>query len=160
MGNTVDDLIIRESSLGDELSVEESKVLANTMGCKVLKDGEILVPEGGSDNTLFLLADGNLVVTSNIEGEEKLVYTMKKGECAGTRAFVDKAPRQATLRASGNTTVYSLEPTKFESLLEQHPRVVYKVMRAIFRITHSNLMRMNFESQALSRYITRTGGRY
>ncbi len=160
MANDVDSAVIKHSSLGGELDDNECQQLASVMSSKTLSDGEVLVPEGGADNTLFLLAAGSLVVTSNLDGEEKLVYSMKKGECAGTRAFVDKAPRQATLRASGNTTVYSLEPNDFESLLDEHPRVVYKVMRAIFRITHINLMRMNFESQALSRYISKTGGRY
>lgn len=152
--------VIKQSTLGNELDDNESKQLASIMGIRNLKDSEILVPEGGSDNTLFLLADGCLVVTSNYHGEEKLVYTMKKGECAGTRAFVDSAPRKATLRASGNATVYSLEPEAFESLLDKHPKVVYKVMRAIFRITHSNLMRMNQETEALSNYISKSGGRY
>ena len=80
---------------------------------------------------------------------------MKVGECAGTRAFVDRAPRRATLTAVGNTTVYTLSPEDFESLLETQPRIVYKVMRGLFRTTHANLMRMN-----VSNCINKTGGRY
>lgn len=152
--------IIKQSTLGNEMDDSECQQLAGIMGAKSLVDGEILVPEGGDDNTLFLLADGSLVVTSNYNGEEKLVYTMKIGECAGTRAFVDNAPRKATLRASGNTTVYTLSPADFEALLATAPTAVYKVMRAIFRITHSNLMRMNQETEALSNYISKSGGRY
>ena len=30
-------------------------------------------------------------------------------------------------------------PTDFESLLDSHPRIVYKVMRGLFRLTHHNL---------------------
>ena len=85
---------------------------------------------------------------------------MTKGECAGTRAFVDRTPRKATLRAIGNATIYTLTPDAFESLLDSHPRIVYKVMRALFRVTHSNLMRMNQESRELANYITKTHGRY
>jgi hypothetical protein len=33
-------------------------------------------------------------------------------------------------------------------------------MRGLFRITHMNLMRMNVETQQLSNYINKTGGRY
>jgi len=33
---------------------------------------------------------------------------MTAGECAGTRAFVDRSPRKATLRAIGDATVYML----------------------------------------------------
>lgn len=85
---------------------------------------------------------------------------MRPGECAGTRAFVDGSTRKAGLRAVGATRVLTLEPEDFEALLETQPRIVYKVMRAIFRITHANLMRMNLESAELKNYVTRSQGRY
>jgi len=85
---------------------------------------------------------------------------MKEGECAGTRAFVEQSPRRATLRAAGETTVYTLTPQDFESLLDTHPRVAFKVMRALFRVTHANLARMNQETQELTNYISKTHGRY
>ena len=149
-----------DSSLGQELEKDECQVLASVMKVRELKDGETLVKEGDNDNTLFILTAGKLDVYSNIDNKESKVYSMKVGEVAGTRAFVDRAPRKATLRATGNTTVYTLEPEAFEALLETQPRVVYKVMRGLFRITHMNLMRMNVESQALASYIHKTGGRF
>jgi len=33
-------------------------------------------------------------------------------------------------------------------------------MRAMFRITHANPLRMNQETQQLTEYVTRTRGRY
>ncbi|KPJ91559.1 MAG: Crp/Fnr family transcriptional regulator [Gammaproteobacteria bacterium SG8_11] len=151
---------IVDSSLGQELEKGECEILATVMRVRHLKDDEILVKEGDADHTLFILTKGKLKVNSKIEGKDMTVYTMKVGECAGTRAFVDLAPRSATLQAVGDTAVYTLEPKDFESLLEEHPRIVYKVMRGLFRLTHKNLMRMNVESQALSNYIHKTGGRY
>lgn len=151
---------ICQSTLGQELDDSECQVLAGIMQQHSLKNGEYLVTEGDSNPTLFLLAAGKLTVISKIGNEEKNIYTMKQGECAGTRAFVDRAPRAATLKADGDAIVYSLEPDPFESLLNNHPHIVYKVMRALFRITHSNLMRMNQESEQLSNYINKTRGRY
>lgn len=151
---------IRASSLGEELDEQECRVLAGIMKVRRLKDGQLLVGEGENDNALFLLAEGKLAVLSRYEGQEIVVYKMKIGECAGTRAFVDRTARKATLRSLGDSVVYSLTPDDFESLLESEPRLVYKVMRALFRITHSNLMRMNQESQQLSNYISKTHGRY
>ena len=151
---------IVDSSLGQELEKGECEVLTTVMGTRMLKDGEILVKEGDPDHTLFILTKGKLHVKSNIDGKDVTVYTMKVGECAGTRAFVDLAPRRATLQAVGDSEVYTLEPAAFESLLETHPRIVYKVMRGLFRLTHRNLMRMNVESQQLSNYIHKTGGRF
>jgi CRP-like cAMP-binding protein len=149
-----------DSTLGQELEKGDCDILTTVMGVRHLEDDEKLVTEGDKDNTLFILTEGKLAVIGNIEGNEMVVYTMKTGETAGTRAFIDRAPRRATLRAVGKATVYTLKPDAFESLLENHPRIVYKVMRALFRLTHSNLMRMNLESQQLSNYINKTGGRY
>lgn len=151
---------ILDSALGQDLDREDCKVLITVMGTRELRDGEILVREGDSDNTLFILIKGKVTVNSTINGKDTTVYTMKVGECAGTRAFVDLATRQATLRSVGESVVYTLTPQNFESLLESHPRVVYRFMRGLFRLTHANLMRMNAESQQLSNYIQRSRGRY
>ncbi|MEO6147168.1 MAG: cyclic nucleotide-binding domain-containing protein [Sulfuriferula sp.] len=161
MSNTADYKLLRNSSVGSELHEDEAKTLAAKLGVRQLKDGELLIKEGGSEQSLFILASGKLaVISSNSEGKENAVYTMKEGECAGTRAFVDRTPRKATLRAVGNATVYTLSPEDFESLVDSHPRLAYKVMRALFRITHANLMRMNQESQVMSNYIHKTQGRF
>ena len=151
---------VRNSTVGAELFEDEAKMLAAKLGVRQLKDGELLVSEGAADQTLFILATGKIAVISSTDGKENLVYTMKAGECAGTRAFVDRAPRRATLRAIGYATVYTLTPESFESLVDAQPRLAYKVMRALFRVTHANLMRMNQESQQLTNYIHKSQGRY
>jgi len=160
MSDTINPQRVRNSTLGAELYEDEARVLAGIMGVQRLSDGQLLVSEGGKEHTLFVLAEGRLAVISNTDGKEVVVYTMTEGECAGTRAFVDRTPRKATLRALGDAVVYTLTPEAFETLLDNHPQIVYKVMRALFRVTHSNLMRMNQESQELAKYITKTGGRY
>jgi CRP-like cAMP-binding protein len=160
MGNAADYKLVRNSSVGSELHEEEAKVLAGVLEVRQLKNAELLVSEGGSEQTLFILISGKLGVLSTAGGKEKLVHTMKEGECAGTRAFVDRTPRKATLRAVGNATVYTLTPEAFETLVDDHPRLAYKVMRALFRNTHANLMRMNQETQELSNYINKSQGRY
>ena len=160
MSDKPDHKLLCTSSLGEELNEHECEILAGIMGVRHLQDGELLITEGDAANTLFVLIDGSLAVIANVLGKEVEVYFMKKGECAGTRAFVDRTPRKATLRAVDNATVYTLEPDAFESLLEQHPWIVYKVMRALFRLTHANLMRMNQESQELANYVYKTRGRY
>jgi len=148
------------SALGSELTLKECEILSNVMNVRHVKDGELLVDEAGTEHTLFVLISGKLDVLSETEGEQKKVYTMTPGEVAGTRAFVDRTPRKATLKAAGDATVYMLEPNAFEAMLDQHPRIVYKVMRALFRITHTNLLRMNQETEQLSNYINKTHGRY
>nr|VFJ77216.1 MAG: Cyclic nucleotide-binding domain-containing protein [Candidatus Kentron sp. FW] len=160
MSNLLDSEQLQTSALGGELSIDECQMLATKMGVRRFADGELLVTLDNAEHTLFILVDGRVAVMDSKGKDGNVVYTMKKGECAGTRAFVDRTPRKATLCAIGDTTVYTLEPDDLESLLDTQPRIVYKVMRALFRITHTNLMRMNFESQQLVNYISKTQGRY
>jgi CRP/FNR family cyclic AMP-dependent transcriptional regulator len=153
--------LVRNSTVGGELTEDKAKLLAARMGVRHLRDGEILVREGEDDQTLFILVMGKLAVISrDVDGVDKHVYTMREGECAGTRAFVKQSKRKATLRALGDATVYTLTPTDFEALLDANPRLAYMVMRALFRITHANLARVNQESMELTNYITKTHGRY
>ncbi|MBK1700168.1 Crp/Fnr family transcriptional regulator [Thiococcus pfennigii] len=152
--------VLRASVLGTELDESEAQVLAERMGVLEVKGDELLVDEGEEQRTLFLLAAGRLCVCKTVGGVERRVYQMRPGECAGTRAFIDGSMRKAGLRAVGDCTVLTLEPEDFEALIESHPRLVYKVMRAIFRITHANLMRVNMESSELRNYVVRNGGRY
>lgn len=161
MSNAADYKLIRKSTVCGEITEDEAKALAGIMGVRQLKDGELLVSEGAADQSLYILASGKLgVISSDSDGNESLVHSMTSGECAGTRAFVDRSPRKATLRAIGNATVYSITPDAFDTVVNSHPLLAYKVMRALFRVTHSNLMRMNQESQQLSNYIHKSQGRY
>jgi CRP-like cAMP-binding protein len=161
ISNNADYKLIGKSSVCAEITEDEAKTLASIMGVRELKDGELLVSEGDAVQTLFILASGKLgVISADTHGKESLVHTMTAGECAGTRAFVDRTPRKATLRAIGNATVYTLTPEAFETVVDAHPRLAFKVMRALFRVTHANLMRMNQESQQLSNYINKSQGRY
>jgi len=158
--NTIDTETLKSSFLGEELDNDDLAALQGAMDVETVADGAVVVRAGDTDPRLFLLAEGRMEVLSGAGDDAERVYVMKPGEFAGTRAFVDGAERQATLRARGNVTLYALSPDRFEALLETRPHLVYKVMRALFRITHVNLMRMNSEARELANYVYKRGGRY
>lgn len=160
MTSKADYALIRQSVLGSALNDEQCDTLADLMQVHVLNDGDVLVAEGERNDELHLLVGGQLAVESRWQGAAVVLYKLNVGEFAGTRAFVDHTERRATLRAIGPTTVYGLDPKSFESLLDTEPRIVYEVMRAIFRMTHANLMRMNTESEELKNYFLKRHGRY
>jgi CRP-like cAMP-binding protein len=152
--------VLAQSTLGTELTPEDCEALAAVVGAEQVPAGGNLVREGEDRRTLFVLAKGRLNVCRHVNGLDESVYQMRIGECAGTRAFIDGSPRRAGLRGGTDCVVLTLEPAAFEGLVETHPRLVYKVMRAIFRVTHSNLMRVNLESAQLRNYMMKAGGRY
>jgi CRP/FNR family transcriptional regulator, cyclic AMP receptor protein len=151
---------VARSQLGAELDPTECAALAAKMGVQPMREGELVVSEGEGRRTLFVLAEGRLSVCKGDGPQETCLYQLRVGECAGRRAFLDGSERKAMLRADTDGALLTLEPADFESLIDSHPWLVYKVMRALFRVTHSNLVRMNLESAELRNYLMKTGGRY
>lgn len=143
-------LLIKDSELGRFLGDLDCQVLATVMEVRELTDGEVLVREGDEDYTLFIVTAGSLKVSSKVNGRNRIVNTMKAGDCAGIRCFVERTPRQVTLQAKGPTVVYAVRPDDFELLIETHPRQVYNFMRGLFRMLNINLERMHEKLRRLA----------
>lgn len=149
------------SVLGKELTGDECNLFKDLGEIHDLKDGEVLIEEGKVDNRLHLVIDGNVAVTRKATGDDWVVlHILRKGELAGELGFIDGQEHSATLRALGPARVFSLERSRFESLLESNPQLVYRVMRAIIRGVHNTLRRMNVQQMEMTNYITCQHGRY
>ena len=160
MVDAIDISAIHGSRLGADLSEAQCKALSEVMHVHELADGEVLVQEGDSDQALYLLARGSLVVSKRDGDATQLMHTMHEGELAGVTGLLSDTSRRTTLRASGNVVVYSLKREALESLLEEHPRTVYKVMHAIACIAYDIVAELGGQIDQLINYVTKTHGRY
>ena len=156
--------LVRNSVIATELTGDECAVLAQLVTIRDLADGEVLVQEGQSDNHLHVVVSGLLAVARRAgdsdDGKWVILHALSKGQTAGELAFMDGKRHYASLVATGPTRVFTLEREKLESLLETHPKIVYRVMRAIFRVVHELLHRMAFQTNELTNYIYKQHGRY
>lgn len=154
--------LLRNSALAVELTGDQCAVLAELVSLRKLADGEVLVKQGTSDNHLYVIVSGALAVARQAEasGEWVTIHLLTKGDLAGELGFMDGRPHYAALRANGPTQVLCLEREKLESLLTREPVIVYRVMRAIFRVVHIILNRMAMQTSELTNYIFKVHGRY
>jgi CRP-like cAMP-binding protein len=152
---------IRRSPLAVELTDEQSAVLSELVTSRRLQSDEVLIQEGRIDNSLHVVVKGMLAVTKETGGGEWVhIHILRDGDLAGELGFLDGLEHSATLRSIGETEVFSLTRDKLESLLQTHPVIVYRVMRAIIRAVHSIVRRMNTQYVELTNYITKQHGRY
>jgi CRP-like cAMP-binding protein len=154
--------LVRESVLAPELDAKQCAVLAELITVRDLKDEEVLVEEGATDDQLYVVVSGALAVAKRIQPGNKWLnlQVLTKGDLAGELAFMGEDPRYATLRAAGPTQVLCLRRDKLESLLGREPLIVYRVMRAIFRVVHGILHRMALQANELTNYIFKQHGKY
>ena len=132
--------LVRDSALAAELTAEQIAVLAELVTVRDLAEGEILVDEGVSDDQSERAHQGR--------------------SRRGTRVHGRKAALRAALRATVPTRIFSLRREKLESLLGSEPLIVYRVMRAIFRVVHGILHRMALQATELTNYTYKQHGRY
>jgi len=153
--------LILNSSLGGELSTDEAAELSGLMNLRELKDDEYLIEEGTTDDSLHVLLAGKLEVMKRTasDGTASLAI-LREGNLAGELSFVDGEVHTVGLRALCDSLVLSLRREDFEMIIDKHPQLVYKVMRAVARSAHRIVHRMNTECIELTNYIFKQHGRY
>jgi len=152
---------LQTSTITEELSDAEVDILAGLFEVQDYEAGTSIVKQGDElPDNLYILAHGDIEVKFKSGNQESTIHILKPGDLAGIINFVGGAQSSATLYAVGNTKVLSLERAKFETLINSHPMIVYKVMRGVVRNVHGIVRRVNSETAELSNYIYRARGRY
>jgi len=83
--------------------------------------GENLITEGEPSTEMYFLIAGRLKVTKVIDGEEKEIGFIEKGQLAGEMSFLDKKTRSASVVAEEECEVLIIPPEKFEKVLFELP---------------------------------------
>lgn len=164
---TTDSLILQtliNSTLTEELRDAEIEILAQLFEIREYKKGTSLLRPGEEQlkNSLIVLASGEVEATATLGGEQATLHLLQPGDLAGIITFAGGNVSQisATVIAKTDCKVLLLERSRFESLLNTQPAIVYYVMRGIVRHTHGIVRRMNAQTVDMSNYIYKTQGRF
>jgi CRP-like cAMP-binding protein len=152
---------IRESPLGVDLNDTQCRVLADCCTALGLEAGMMLLEEGHSDNTLYVVSSGTLeVIKPSGGGESVPLQLLHEGDMAGILGFVDGVAHSAAIRAQNNCELIALDRKDLEGLIAEQPQLVFEVMRAVVRAAHRILTKMNNQFVEMSNYINKQHGRY
>ncbi|NIL94476.1 MAG: cyclic nucleotide-binding domain-containing protein [Woeseiaceae bacterium] len=153
--------LLLQSTLGTELSEEQAANLSEMMQARRLIEGDYLIAEGTSDDTLHVLLEGRLEVVKHAGGDDEVsLAVLRDGDLAGELSFIDGEAHTVGLRALSASHVLSLQRTDFEGIVNDHPQLAYLVMRAVTRSVHKIVHRMNHQFIELNNYIFKQHGRY
>jgi CRP-like cAMP-binding protein len=155
---------LNNSTLTEELRDAEIETLARLFEVKEYKKGVSLLRPGEEQlkNSLIVLASGEVEATATLGGEQATLHLLQPGDLAGIITFAGGNVEQisATVFAKTDCKVLLLERSKFESLLNSQPAIVYYVMRGVVRHVHGIVRRMNTQTVDMSNYIYKTQGRF
>lgn len=147
--------------LSENIDEKECEILTGAFKLEKLSADDVLLREGEKDDALYIVIDGDIVVTRDAGGDEFVILShLKAGDVAGAMGFIDGNSHSATLRASKDSHVLALHRDVLEGMLDEHPQLVYKVMKMIVRSVHQTLLRMDQQFVQMNNYIMKEHGRY
>ncbi len=136
--------VLREIPLFAELSDGERGVLAACLVARRYDAGEILFREDEPGGALLIVVEGLLVATTALpDGSAKVLNQMERGEVAGEMAFLDPAPRSATVSAVEPTLVYELNHDTMTVLRQRAPFAVAAIVAEAIRDVARRLRRLD-----------------
>lgn len=92
-----------------------------------VKAGKVLVEEGKPGHEFFLIVDGNASVSKG----KRVVTDLGPGRYFGELALLDRAPRNATVKATSDMTVLVLGQREFGGVLDAVPGLAHKLLSSM-----------------------------
>lgn len=140
----VDPKLLQGINFFSELNDEDLNVVADVLQEQDFPIGSTIFKEGADGSALYIIKRGEVKACKSTPEGDLLTLTLHKdGEIFGTMSFLDGRPRSATIVAIADTKVYSLDKSDFETLIDNHPRLIYKLLKNIVFSIHSIVRGMN-----------------
>lgn len=97
------------------------------------KDGETICREGDEARSLYVIQSGRAeVIKKGLDGEFTMTV-LKKGDIFGEMSLFDHMPRSATIRASGEAVVLSIDKKGFFSWVNKDPSLAFNILESMSR---------------------------
>ena len=108
--------LLRGMPIFDELSSQKLDQLATWLEAEPLETGAVLFHEGDQADKFYIVESGEVVISRLVDGEQVEISRREPGEYFGEIALLQNRPRTATITASTDTCLLSLESEHFQEL--------------------------------------------
>ncbi len=116
---------------------------------KIVKKGQIVFSEGDSPDGVYYITQGRVQVNRMINGISQTIAELEEGDIFGELAMIDDSPRSATIIATEDTWLYTLQRKIFEQKLKALDHLMYTVfLRMALCIKNMNLQIENLNRLA------------
>lgn len=117
----------------DDLDGEEKQQLFLAAEQIAAGPGDVLLSKGDGGNSMYLILEGAVEVSSSMRGQRRVLTTLGAGQLFGEAAFLMQTARSADVTAIADTLILSISQQVFDELGETSPSVALKVLRNLSR---------------------------
>ena len=99
------------------MSAYERSQIADAIKTETHGEGEVIIQEGDSGDTFYMIMEGSASAFKQVDGEEKEVLKYNEGDYFGERALIKNEPRAATVKSTNaSTKVMVLDRKSFKRM--------------------------------------------
>ena len=150
----IDPQLLREEQFFADLTDHELEVLAGITHKKDFELGETIFKESENDQSLYVIRSGEVkVYVTAPDGENFTLTILKDREIFGQMGFVDGKPRSATVMAISEVKTFVMAKSDFETIVDENPRLVQKILQKIVLNVHSIVRGMNSRYREMINYM-------
>jgi len=132
--------LLERSQWMPELSWRQVENLARYLqGARTVRGGT-MIHEGSREAFMCILAEGRVhIIKEDVEGREKLLSVITRGQTFGEMSLFDGEPRSASVKAAEDTTVLVLTRANLHRLMEEAPILGAKILYKLGRLMSQRL---------------------
>lgn len=135
--------LLKKTSLFNTLEYEELQDLAGVISPRSYTEGEIIIRNGESGDSMFLLSEGLLEVSVDTEnGSTHKVAEIMPGEYFGEMSLLTGEPRSATVTAATGAYAYEITKEHVEDLFRRKPSLIEHISNVVAERRAMNQMKM------------------
>lgn len=102
---------------------------------RTFRAGEVIFRQGdAAKGEAYLVHAGTVEVRKSIDGEERVLRTLGKGDLLGEVALFRAAPHSATAVATESVTVLVIPADRLEEMVRANPRLAMALIRQLARM--------------------------
>ncbi|MDY7027563.1 MAG: Crp/Fnr family transcriptional regulator [Spirochaetota bacterium] len=110
-------------------------------------EGKVFFSEGEEGEHMFIIQEGSVRITKNIDGREHTLAVLGKGDFFGEMAIVTRTKRTASAKAASTVKLLRFDREGFLNMVEKNARIALNVIDKLCR----RLQQANMQIQHLVR---------
>lgn len=114
-----------------QFTLQQWEILAGYMQPFALQQGQVLIEQGSTDQTLYFIESGTLSVHYEDDKGRIRLALVAAGTVLGEGAFFSRMPRNATVQASNASKVWCLTALRFKELANRHSPIALELSLAM-----------------------------
>lgn len=124
--------ILQQIPLFSSLNKSELEAIDRVSITKVFPKEKIILLEDEDGDTLFIIKNGKVKVTTFSESGKEVIFSiLNAGDFFGEMSLLDGKPRSATVVSMEDAQIQLIRRAEFYRLLEDHPHIALRLLEEL-----------------------------